>query len=527
MLPSSNPEENLKQGIYTETGGYDPAAFAGRGETPVANPLVQRYSQTSQDPLAKARADLLKQYADGSAPPNPDDIREQVRKSLQAQVDATDKYYNDLVAREQQAGDVRSARVRGVNVRAGLIGSDFASANAENQAQANRGAVAAIENERAMKVSAIFDKIDERAQKQIETETALAKANAEQRVALLSQLRTEAKNDVQNIAKGGFSLDRFRESPAYSQLLEETGLSNFELDALYNANLPKKAAKDINYQKIGNNKIAAFWVGDDGTIQKQEYDFEIPAEKDLKVIDGVPYLYDPETQVLEPAGGFTPKAKESDIASGENPQLYSGLSAKTATAVRAKATAFKTEPTVQGFAVVQEGYNFAKAISNTTQNPADDQALIYSLAKALDPGSVVREGEYATAQKYAQSWIKAYGKGVEQAILGTGFLSQGARENIKKTIEQKYQASKKSYDNLYSQYESGVNSLTGRKDGAAFLTDYRIQSDPSSELEADISAGANTGDTREQMIEKLSAAYPELSKDQIAEKVYTLIPDKK
>lgn len=525
MIPSTNPEENLKQGLYTETGGYDPAAFAKPGESPVANPLVQRYSQAPSDPLSKARNDLMKQYAAGSTPPDPNSIREQVRSQLQAQVDATDRYYNDLVAREQQAGEVRNARVRGVNVRAGLIGSDFASANAENQAEANRGAISAIENERALKLSAIFDKIDERAQKRIETETALAKANAEQRVALLSQIQGEARNDVLSIAKGGFSLEKFKQDAAYSQILEESGLSEFELDALYNANLPKKAAKDINYQKIGNNKIAAFWVGDDGTIQKQEYDFEIPAEKELKVIDGVPYLYDPATQVLAPAKGFTPKSGTPPVA-GEDPQLYSGLSSSTATAVRAKASAFKTEAVVQNFATVQEGYNFARALSNTTQNPADDQALIYSLAKALDPGSVVREGEYATAQKYAQSWINAYGKGVEQAILGTGFLSESARKNIKQTIEQKYQASKKSYDNLYSQYESGVNSLTGRKDGAAFLTDYRIQSDPSSELESDIQAGANSGDTREQIIEKLSTAYPELSKEQIAEKVYTLIPDK-
>lgn len=157
-------------------------------------------------------------------------------------------------------------------------------------------------------------------------------------------------------------------------------------------------------------------------------------------------------------------------------QLYAGLSSATATAVRARVSKFSTEPLIQNFATVQEGRNFATSLADTTTNPADDQALIYSLAKALDPGSVVREGEYATAQKYAQSWVKAYGKGVTQAILGTGFLSQEARQNIKKTIEQKYNASKTSYDNLYKQYTSGINSLTGRGDGSSFLTDYAIPS---------------------------------------------------
>ncbi len=166
--------------------------------------------------------------------------------------------------------------------------------------------------------------------------------------------------------------------------------------------------------------------------------------------------------------------KGSTAQPGENEQLYSGLSSSTATAVRNKVSSFKTEQIITNFATIQEGYNFASAISNTTANPADDQALIYSLAKALDPGSVVREGEYATAQKYAQSWVNAYGKGVTQALLGTGFLSETARKNIKQTIKQKYEASKKSYDNLYNNYVKSINSLTGRSDGKNFLTDYAI-----------------------------------------------------
>jgi hypothetical protein len=160
--------------------------------------------------------------------------------------------------------------------------------------------------------------------------------------------------------------------------------------------------------------------------------------------------------------------------SSENAPLYSGLNSATATAVRGQVGAFKSEPTIQNFAVIQEGRNFANAIPNNTKNPADDQGLIYALAKALDPGSVVREGEYATAQKYSQSWINAYGKSISQAIAGTGFLSEEARKNIKATIETKYNSSRMSYDNLYSQYEKGINNLTGRTDGKDFLRDYLI-----------------------------------------------------
>lgn len=157
---------------------------------------------------------------------------------------------------------------------------------------------------------------------------------------------------------------------------------------------------------------------------------------------------------------------------GPGEQLYSGLSSPTATAVRSMVGKFGSEPLVQNFATIQEGYNFSQSISTKTQNPADDQALIYALAKALDPGSVVREGEYATAQKYAQSWISAYGKGVTQAIAGTGFLSEQARNNIKNVIKTKYDSAQTSYNNLQSQYTSRINNLTGRGDGTNFLIDY-------------------------------------------------------
>lgn len=172
------------------------------------------------------------------------------------------------------------------------------------------------------------------------------------------------------------------------------------------------------------------------------------------------------------AAGRAPEKPTGDGATTEGDPIYAGLSPQTSTAVRGQVTAWKGEPQVQNFATIQDGYNFASSLSDTTVNPADDQALIYALAKALDPGSVVREGEYATAQKYAQSWAKAYGKKITQAIAGTGFLSEEARRNIKKTIETKYTSTKRTYDQLRGSYVGGINSLTGRKDGDKFLREY-------------------------------------------------------
>jgi len=137
-------------------------------------------------------------------------------------------------------------------------------------------------------------------------------------------------------------------------------------------------------------------------------------------------------------------------------------------------SSFRSEPIVQNYNTIAEGYEFVRSLSNTTKNPADDQALIYALAKALDPGSVVREGEYATVQKYAQSLVNSYGKSVTQALSGTGFLSESARQNIKSTIESRYNAAAKNYENIYNETARRVELVGGLQQGSGsqFLNNY-------------------------------------------------------
>lgn len=191
------------------------------------------------------------------------------------------------------------------------------------------------------------------------------------------------------------------------------------------------------------------------------------------------------------------------------------------------AGSFDNEPIVKNFNLINEGYQFAKSLSNTTTNPSDDQALIYAFAKAMDPTSVVREGEYATVQKYAQSWVSAYGKSITQAVNGTGFLSTEARTNIKKTIEQRYNASKQNYQNVYDQYQQRISNVQGG--GFNTLTDYSTNNQaasPLDDLADDINTSGSQYNTREELINALIPLYKELTPDQIANQVYTLIPDK-
>lgn len=265
--------------------------------------------------------------------------------------------------------------------------------------------------------------------------------------------REQARNDLSSILE-------FSTGLTFDQMDEQSQAIITQLSA--ESNLPLSSIK----QALANNAVVE--------TPTSSYDFQN--------VGGVLYRTDPTTGEAVRVGGGTTGGGSSAVGGGSaggvagNTQLYAGLSSSTATAVRSLVNKYSSEPMVQNFATIQDGNNFAQSISDTTTNPADDQALIYSLAKALDPGSVVREGEYATAQKYAQSWVNAYGKGVSQAIAGTGFLSKSARENIKEVIQTKYESSKRSYDQINKTYVQGISTLTGRNDGELFLRDYTTPS---------------------------------------------------
>lgn len=200
---------------------------------------------------------------------------------------------------------------------------------------------------------------------------------------------------------------------------------------------------------------------------------------ELKTISEGQSLYDPTTgkvvatvpKTYKPgsggggAGSFSVVGADGKVLKLTNTQI-DNISPIT--------TQFKNEPIVQNFNIIAEGYQFVSSLSNNTTNPSDDQALIYALAKALDPGSVVREGEYATAQKYSQSWINSYGKSVTQALSGTGFLSEQARKNIKDTIKSRFTTAQKNYENIFAETARRIELVgnTPAGTGSQFLTNY-------------------------------------------------------
>lgn len=135
---------------------------------------------------------------------------------------------------------------------------------------------------------------------------------------------------------------------------------------------------------------------------------------------------------------------------------------------------FDNEPQVKNFQMVQSAKDLVNSLPDDTKNPTDDQALIYAFAKVMDPGSVVREGEYNTVQRYSQSWAQQYGSSVSNAVLGQGFLTPEARKNIKKTIDTKYNVEKSSYDSLRNSYINNINKVAGVSVANDLLPEYTV-----------------------------------------------------
>lgn len=133
---------------------------------------------------------------------------------------------------------------------------------------------------------------------------------------------------------------------------------------------------------------------------------------------------------------------------------------------------FDSEPIVKNYNVISEGYQFANSLVNKA-NPtsADDQGLIYAFAKAMDPTSAVKEGEYISVQKYAQSMAQTGWANLQRMAQNVAFLTPEARKNIIATINSKFQASQQNYNNVYREYNRRLeDAKSGRVGGS--LTDY-------------------------------------------------------
>jgi len=112
---------------------------------------------------------------------------------------------------------------------------------------------------------------------------------------------------------------------------------------------------------------------------------------------------------------------------------------------------FNLLPDVKAFNDVASSYDVISDLANRKQpSPQDDLSLIYSYVKMLDPNSVVREGEFATAENSASVPDRirnAYNKVIQGTRLNSDQRSQYS--NAAKGI---YESRSRRYNDLVSEY---------------------------------------------------------------------------
>jgi hypothetical protein len=161
--------------------------------------------------------------------------------------------------------------------------------------------------------------------------------------------------------------------------------------------------------------------------------------------------------------------KETSGGSG----MFGNLPVSTQNKVISIANGFGSESEIKRFKLTVDAVNTITSIDPNSKNPALHQSVVYNFAKALDPESVVREGEYATVKKYSQSLFNKYKGEISNAINGTGFLSPKAITDIQSAIQNLYDARLPQYKNSFEETSRVIDNIAGAPVSGELMIDYR------------------------------------------------------
>lgn len=215
--------------------------------------------------------------------PSLENIIEEKRRSAQGIIDSINAQFQKTLAAQGEVNEGLNARVKALNIGAGLGGSDFGSAAAAKQEKKNQGAIDLIEAEKAAKINEILTGVDSRASEEY-------RARREEYIKSLgddldrlreakNEDRTRAKESIAGLASAGVSIDKLKSTDpdTYKTLLEEYGGSQIDLESAWNAALPDDQKVKYETQIIrgsnGNAVVLRYGVNPrTGTIDKKEYD---------------------------------------------------------------------------------------------------------------------------------------------------------------------------------------------------------------------------------------------------------------
>jgi hypothetical protein len=175
---------------------------------------------------------------------------------------------------------------------------------------------------------------------------------------------------------------------------------------------------------------------------------------------------------------WNPTTKLYDIRVGDRPRSapavqIGGLPAAVYSRAQTLASQFDSNPVVKQYNEAALRVANVDQILKSNWSGPGDMAVIFEFMRALDPTSVVRESEYATAAKTG-NWFK----GIYARFNGAfnpegGFLSDQVKQDFQKVLQGRINAASKQVKGIYDDFGRRIDKMTGQVGtGAEYLTDY-------------------------------------------------------
>ena len=135
---------------------------------------------------------------------------------------------------------------------------------------------------------------------------------------------------------------------------------------------------------------------------------------------------------------------------------------------------FRQEQIVKDYNVVLGKYQSMQDIISKGIGGPGDLALVYDVMKSLDPTSVVRETEYASASKSGNLFLGAMARFNGYLTEQGGFLPDEVRQAFLSIAETKFRIATNLYTNAFNEYARRIDGAIGKNGlGEKFLTQYQ------------------------------------------------------
>lgn len=263
-------------------------------------------------------------------------IMDEASSRRQGVIDAINSVYGGRADRIKKTGELATASQRSINLRSGLGGSDFGSANKAEIKTQTDAALAASDAEKTTAIADAINGIESLATQQADSAEESLRTGSATRLDLQEKIYNEAKGRLKTLASNAKASAEYIKSTdpkLYDSIRKTTGMTDMEIDSFINENLPDefkiKYEQEVIAGPSGDASLLKYGVDPrTGKVTKSSYDLGVPYEDlkgvQTKEVDGVLYKFDPVKKTFT---AVTPKYKSATGAGSQTDQYKANVSA--------------------------------------------------------------------------------------------------------------------------------------------------------------------------------------------------------